>query len=160
MPSSSGWCCLTVVSIFLVAAAAMAQGVAGGVTGTLEIAKERFALKHAFALMEEDPFSNGEKENLVVLLSDIPVPDEMRKASNDWRIWAADQAGAGSIHGLIGHFEEKPASPADYRYHCISPSINVEHQGGSREPSTYDCTRWKRIQPDRKPMVRQSPSRL
>lgn len=101
MPSSSGWGCLTVVSFFLVAAAAISQGAAGSVTGTLEIAKERFALKYAFAVMEEDPFSNGEKENLVVLLSDIPVPNEMRKASNDWRIWVADQAGASSIHGLI-----------------------------------------------------------
>jgi hypothetical protein len=77
------------------------QGAADHVTGMLEIAKERFPLKHAFAVMEEDPFSHGEKENLVVLLSDLPVPDEMRKASNDWRIWVADQAGAGSIHGLI-----------------------------------------------------------
>jgi hypothetical protein len=80
---------------------AMAQGPTGNVTGTLEIAKERFTLKHAFAVMEGDPFSDGEKERLVVLLSDIPVPAEMRKASNDWRTWVADQAGAGSIHGLI-----------------------------------------------------------
>jgi hypothetical protein len=85
----------------MAAAVAMAQGSPGSAIGTLEIAKERFTLKHAFAVMDGDPFSNGEKENLVVLLSDIPVPDELRKASNDWRSWVADQAAAGSIHGLI-----------------------------------------------------------
>jgi hypothetical protein len=98
MLSSLGWGCLTAM---LLAAVAIAQGSAGGVTGTLEIAKEHFTLKHAFAAMEEDPFSNGEKENLVVLLSDVPLPDEMRKASNDWRIWVSDKAEAGAIHGLI-----------------------------------------------------------
>jgi hypothetical protein len=99
--SSSGWLCLTIVSFALVAAMAIAQGPTGNATGTLEIAKERFTLKHAFAVMEADPFSDGEKEKLVVLLSDVPVPAEMRKASNDWRSWVADQATAGSIHGLI-----------------------------------------------------------
>jgi hypothetical protein len=79
----------------------MAQGSAGSVTGTLEIAKERFPLKHVFAVMDGDPFSDGEKENLVVLLSDVPVPAELRKASNDWRTWVGEQAGAGAIHGLI-----------------------------------------------------------
>jgi hypothetical protein len=85
----------------MVAAMAMAQGPGGSVKGTLELAKERFTLKHAFAVMEEDPFSDGAKERLVVLLSDVPVPDEMRKASNEWRMWVSDQAGAGALHGLI-----------------------------------------------------------
>jgi hypothetical protein len=101
MPSSSGWFCLTVVSFALVAAMAMTQGATGSATGTPEIAKERFSLKHAFAVMERDPFSEGEKENLVVLLSDVAVPDAMRRPPNDWRIWVSDQAGAGAIHGLI-----------------------------------------------------------
>jgi hypothetical protein len=80
---------------------AMAQGPGGSVTGTLELAKERFPLKHAFAVMDGDPFSDGEKENLIVLLTDVPIPDELRKPSNDWRLWVGDQAGAGAIHGLI-----------------------------------------------------------
>src|SRR5215469_5797490 len=101
MPSSPGWCFLTIISFAMVTAVAMAQGSAGSASGTLEIAKERFPLKHAFAVMEGDPFSDGEKENLVVLLSDIPVPDALRKPPNDWRIWVSDQAGAGAIHGLI-----------------------------------------------------------
>jgi hypothetical protein len=101
MPSSTGWSCLIVVCFALVAAMAMAQSSAGSATGTLEIAKERFTLKYAFAALEGDPFSDGEKENLVVLLSDVPVPDAMRKPSNDWRIWVSDQAGSGAIHGLI-----------------------------------------------------------
>jgi hypothetical protein len=79
----------------------MAQGSGSSATGALEIAKQRFPLKYAFAVMEGDPFSGGEKENLVVLLSDTPLPDPLRKASNDWRIWVSEQAGAGSIHGLI-----------------------------------------------------------
>ena len=76
-------------------------GATGSATGTLEIAKERFSLKHAFAVMEGDPLSDCEKENLVVLLSDVAVPDAMRRPPNDWRIWVSDQAGAGAIHGLI-----------------------------------------------------------
>lgn len=101
MPSSLGWGCLAIVSFTLVAAVAAAQGTAGSVTGTLEVAKERFPLQHVFAVMEADPFSNGEKENLVVLLSDVAVPDEMRQASNDWRGWVSEKAQAGAIHGLI-----------------------------------------------------------
>jgi hypothetical protein len=46
---------------------AVAQGAADRASGTLQIAKQQFPLKHAFAAMEADPFSNGEKENLVVL---------------------------------------------------------------------------------------------
>ncbi|HKE27949.1 MAG TPA: hypothetical protein VKB88_36590 [Bryobacteraceae bacterium] len=101
MPSSLGWGYLAVVSFTLLAVVAAAQGSSDTVTGTLEIAKERFALKHVFAVMEDDPFSNGEKENLVVLLSDVAVPDELRKASNDWRLWVSEKAEAGTIHGLI-----------------------------------------------------------
>jgi hypothetical protein len=101
MLSSSGWCFLAVVSFALSAAVVMAQGAAGAATGTLEVAKSRYPLKYAFAVMDKDPFSDGEKENLVVLLSDTPVPDALRKASNDWRIWVADQSAAGNIHGLI-----------------------------------------------------------
>jgi hypothetical protein len=84
MPSSLGWGYLGALSFALIATIAMAQGPVGSVIGTLEIAKERFPLKHVFAVMEEDPFSNGEKENLVVLISDTPVPNDMRKATNDW----------------------------------------------------------------------------
>jgi hypothetical protein len=98
-PCSLG--CLAVVSFTLLAAVAMAQGASDGVTGTLEVAKDHFALKHAFAVMEADPFSGGEKENLVVLLSDIPVPEELRKASNDWRLWVSEKAQAGAVHGII-----------------------------------------------------------
>lgn len=100
MPSSVGLGYLALFSFTLLAAVAMAQGSSDSVTGTLEVAKEHFTLKHVFAAMEDDPFSHGEKENLVVLLSDIPVPSEMRTAS-DWRMWVADKAQAGAIHGLI-----------------------------------------------------------
>ena len=90
-----------VMAASLLAPAAMAQGGGDGVTGALQIGQERFTLKHAFAVMEEDPFSNGQKEKLVVLLSDVPLPNEMRRASNDWRIWLSEQAGAGAIHGIV-----------------------------------------------------------
>lgn len=96
-----GWSYLLVVSLVIPAVVASAQGSGQSVTGTLQIAKERFVLKHVFAVMEEDPFSDGKKENVIVLLSDVPVPDEMRKASNEWRIWAGQSAADGAVHGLI-----------------------------------------------------------
>jgi len=98
---SSFGLCLVIATMTVFAVVASAQSSGDSVTGTLQVAKERYALKHAFAVMEADPFSNGEKENVIVVLSDVPVPQEMRKASNDWRIWAGEQAAAGAVHGLI-----------------------------------------------------------
>jgi hypothetical protein len=92
---------LSITLFFLLAAVTLAQGTGNTANGTLEIAKEQFTLKHSFAVMDADPFSDGQKENLVVMLSDIPLPDEFRKASNDWRLWVSEKAEAGAIHGLI-----------------------------------------------------------
>jgi hypothetical protein len=100
MPFSLGWGCLIATSLGLLTVVVKAQGTGDSATGTLQVANERFMLKHVFAVMEEDPFSNGEKEKLTVLLSDVPVPAEMHKASNEWRIWLSDKAQAGAIHGL------------------------------------------------------------
>jgi len=108
----------------------MTQGATGSATGTPEIAKERFSLKHAFAVMEGDPFSAGEKENLVVLLSDVAVPDAMRRPPNDWRIWVSDQAGAGAIHGLIVTISPR-------RKFADSGSVVTKRGGGS-------CFIWNR----------------
>jgi hypothetical protein len=99
MASTTPW--ITLLFLLPIAAAAWGQGSGDTVAGTLQVAKERFDLKHAFAVMEEDPFSGGEKEKLTILLSDAAVPQEMRKASNEWRIWAGEQAAAGAVHGLV-----------------------------------------------------------
>jgi hypothetical protein len=53
----------SIALFLLLATVAVAQGSADSASGTLQIAKQQFPLKHAFAAMEADPFSNGEKEN-------------------------------------------------------------------------------------------------
>ncbi len=90
-----------VASLTVLAVVSVAQTAGDSATGSLQVAKERFTLKHSFAVMEADPFSNGEKENVVVVLTDAPIPHEMRKASGDWRLWLSEQAASGAIHGLV-----------------------------------------------------------
>jgi hypothetical protein len=93
--------CFCLISLTFLAGLAMAQSSGDSASGTLQVAKARFTLQHVFAVMEDDPFSNGEKEILTVLLSDVPVPADKRKASNEWRIWVGESATTGAIHGLI-----------------------------------------------------------
>lgn len=98
IPHSLGWSVLHGVFLSLFSAAAFAQVAGDSASGTLQIAKNRFALKCVFAVMEADP---DDKEMLTVFLSDVPVPDEMRKASDNWREWARGKAVAGTIHGVV-----------------------------------------------------------
>jgi hypothetical protein len=79
----------------------IANGAADNASGTLQIGEERFALKQAFAVMEPDGVGASAKEKLTVFLSDLPVPDELRKASDDWVYWADKQARSGALHGVI-----------------------------------------------------------
>jgi hypothetical protein len=79
----------------------VASAAADSASGTLRVGAERFALKFAFAVTEKDGLATGDKENVKVLLSDVAVPGELRKASNDWLYWADKQARAGALHGVV-----------------------------------------------------------
>lgn len=81
--------------------AAVAHAAADGVSGKLRVGEHEFALNSVFALMEADLMAGGDKEKLTVLLTDSPVPQELRKASGDWFFWVEKQARAGAVHGLI-----------------------------------------------------------
>lgn len=82
----------------LMLAVRVANGAADSASGTLHVGAERFALKYVFAVMEQS--LAGDKEKLTVFLSDAPVPDELRKATDDWVYWADKQARTGAIHGV------------------------------------------------------------
>jgi len=74
---------------------------ADSASGVLQVGAERFALKCAFAAVEHNEMAHGNKEELKVLLSDLPVPDDLRKASDDWLYWADKQARGGTLHGVV-----------------------------------------------------------
>jgi hypothetical protein len=79
----------------------IAHAAAVGATGKIQIGEQQFVLSHAFAVMEQDMLAEGDKNKLTVLLTDKPVPDELRKASRAWFYWAEREARAGQLHGLI-----------------------------------------------------------
>ena len=101
MPGSWGLICVGFATFSLLLGVSFAGGAAGSASGTLQVGAERFALKYAFAVVEQNEMAHGNKEELKVLLSDLPVPDDLRKASNDWIYWADKQARAGVLHGLV-----------------------------------------------------------
>ena len=82
---------------FLTAAAAEP----GPASGWLEVQGRRVPLKFAFAAMETDAVEGPGKEKIALLLSDQPVPPNLRKANDKWTFWAAEQAAAGALHGVI-----------------------------------------------------------
>lgn len=98
-PSGAGL--ISTLFVILIPVAAFAQVDADSASGTLQIAKNRFTVKNAFAVMEPDVLAGGDKERLTVMLSDIALPGELHKATNAWRLWVSEQAVAGAIHGLI-----------------------------------------------------------
>jgi hypothetical protein len=77
----------------------VASAAADSASGTLQVGAQRLALKYVFAVMEQEGVAD-DKEKLTVFLSDAPVPDELRKATDDWVYWADKQARAGSLHGV------------------------------------------------------------
>jgi len=79
----------------------MAAAEEGSASGWIEVKGQRVALKYAFAAMSEDVLEGGGKEKIEVLLSDKPVPMELRKATDAWSFWAGDQAQKGELHGII-----------------------------------------------------------
>ncbi len=96
---SSEWACMFLALILFPLAMALAAG--SSTSGWLEVKGQRFELKHAFAAMSEDAMDGESKEKIEVLLSDQPVPPELRKATDAWSFWAADQARKGELHGII-----------------------------------------------------------
>ena len=76
-----------------------ASGAADSASGTLQVGAGRFALRYVFAVMEPDGVAS-DKEKLTVFLSDVTVPAEFRKATDDWVYWADKQARAGALHGV------------------------------------------------------------
>jgi len=101
MPGSWGLICVGFATLSLLVGVTVANGAADGASGTLQVGAERFALKCAFAAIEHNEMAQGNKEELKVLLSDLPVPDDLRKASDDWLYWADKQARSGALHGVV-----------------------------------------------------------
>ncbi|MGC9970203.1 MAG: hypothetical protein ABSE56_06405 [Bryobacteraceae bacterium] len=101
MLGSWGLICIGFATVGLLLGVSITSAAADNASGTLQIGEKRFALKHAFAVMEQDVSAGGDKEKVTVLLSDLPVPDDLRQASDDWRYWAQKQARAGALHGVI-----------------------------------------------------------
>jgi hypothetical protein len=99
MVTSREWACISVALIlFPVVMIAAADGFA---SGWLEVKGQRVELSYVFAATSEDAMGGDGKEKIEVLLSDKPVPAELRKATDAWSFWAGDQAQKGELHGLI-----------------------------------------------------------
>jgi hypothetical protein len=87
-------------ALFLVCLASVA-GAQNTASGKLRLGDHDYALTNVFAIAEQDPLAGGDKTKLTILLTDQPVPADLRKAGNDWFYWAEKQARAGAAHGLI-----------------------------------------------------------
>ena len=93
------WTCLC--AALLLFPVVMIAAADGSTSGWLEVKGQRVELKYVFAAMSEDVVEGGGKEKIEVLLSDKPVPVELRKATDAWSFWAGDQAQKGELHGII-----------------------------------------------------------
>jgi hypothetical protein len=82
----------------------------GSASGWLEVKGQRVKLQYVFAAVMEDEAQGEGKEKIEVLLSDKPVPLELRKPSEAWSFWAGDQARKGELHGVILYID--PATKA------------------------------------------------
>lgn len=92
---------LSALLLGVVGAAVIEAAEPGSASGWLEVKGQRVALKYAFAAMADDPMEGGGKEKIEVLLSDRPVPAELRRATDAWSFWAGEQASKGALHGII-----------------------------------------------------------
>ena len=101
MPGSWGLICVGFATLSLLLGVSVASGATDSAAGTLQVGAERFALKYALGVVEQNEMAHGNKEEIKVLLSDLPVPDDLRKASNDWLYWADKQARGGALHGVV-----------------------------------------------------------
>ncbi len=91
----------TALMLCVFSAAVMAAAEEGSASGWLEVKGQRTLLKSAFAAMAEDVTEGKGKEKIEVLLSDKPVPPELRKATDAWSFWAGELASKGELHGII-----------------------------------------------------------
>lgn len=97
----SSWEIAVAVALAILPALMIAAAPDGSASGWLEVKGQRVELKYAFAAMSEDIMQGGDKEKIEVLLSDKPLPPELRKATDAWSFWAGDQAQKGAFHGII-----------------------------------------------------------
>jgi hypothetical protein len=95
-------CAALAMSVFPLIMMAVAEE--GSASGWMEVKGRRVALKYAFAAMSEDVMEKG-KEKIEVLLSDKPVPMELRKATDGWEFWASEQAQKGELQGIIVYLD-------------------------------------------------------
>ena len=149
---------------------AIAHAAADGVSGKVRVGTQEFALNSVYAVMESDLLAGGDKEKLTVLLTDSPVPPELRKASGDWFFWVEKQARAGAVHGLIitidpatgvwdrgqllttdglMFYTESTTNPQDKTLNFVADGPIGEHAGGKvrmkapMQTMEKDESRWK-----------------
>jgi hypothetical protein len=96
-----GLSCATAAALGLLLAVSVSHTAGDSASGWLQVGTARFALKHVFAALEPGMLAGRDKERITVFLSDQPVPEDLRKASDAWRTWAGEQARAGVLHGVI-----------------------------------------------------------
>lgn len=98
------------IFLFLVLFPAAMTAAGDSVSGWLEVKGQRVKLTCVFAAMAEDTLEGPDSERIEVLLSDKPVPQELRKATEAWSFWAGDQAQKGELRGIILYIDpEKKA---------------------------------------------------
>jgi len=98
------WVAATAFGLLL--AVAVSHAAEDSASGWLQVGAGRIALKHVFAVLEPDMLAGKDKEKITVFLSDQPMPEDLRKASDAWRFWAEEQARAGAVHGVIVAIEQ------------------------------------------------------
>lgn len=97
-----GWCGFMCVAVFgMLIGVSIAEAAGDSASVTFQQGDKRVALQCVFAVMQADRGAEGEKNRVMVLLSDRPVPDEFRQASSRWLFWAGNQARAGALRGVI-----------------------------------------------------------
>lgn len=117
--TSMGVTVVTVGFLFLLLGVSSAHAAGDTAAVTLQVGKEKFALKYVFAVVEPDLLEGGGKEHIAVFLSDKPVPDDLRKASDAWRMWSDGQGREGNLHGVVLVID--PETGAWNRGHLVSP---------------------------------------
>ncbi len=115
---------------------AMALAADSSVSGWIEAKGKRVSLKYAFAALSEDVAEGEGKEKIEVLLSDKPVPPELRKATDAWSFWAGDQAQQGEMHGIILYID--PETKVWGRGQRLSPNGLEFYSQFSSSPESRD----------------------
>ncbi len=106
----------------------------GTVNGWLEIKGDRIPLTNVFAVMEPRRLDSAEKEDVVILLTDEPVPEDLRHAGGGFRHWAGEQAHAGQLNGIIVVIDpETNVWSSGQRFSKGFGTISYSHSSSSSE---------------------------